>query len=510
MSRSRAAVSASTPRRSTGAASFGSLAIAAAAGIAVAAAVVVFHRALTGYFAQDDFAGLARAAGLLPRLSGAWRFISGQVYFDLMRGAAGLDPAPYHLASLAAHAACAALLALLLARRFSAPAAALAATAFATHPALFTALYSISGIGEILALLFALLATLAITSRGAVRWLALPAFALSLLSKESTLLLPVALAFGFAAPARPADRAGTGSRLRDPVLLALAVSAAAYLAYFLFGDVFSARSLPVDAAYAIDFGSAVPNALTYLGWTANFCILTVRGFTDAVDPPVFSWGAALAALWVGGAFARGLRERGWLLGGLAFALLLAPVLPLRNHTYHYYLYAPLAAAAWCLAAAFDALVSRLRLPAACAVAGVAIAALALNGWALVRKVETQPFIEPEMRADPTVDRARIARNAIEDLRAAGLRSRTRVWFWSPSLASGADPRAGYWESNLRSALMDGLAARVMLPQVVDVRFVRAFEPAPSTDRYAIYTRDGRLRVVEPATLDSLLRAHPLE
>lgn len=501
MPRSRAAVDSPAPRPRA-AAGPRLLAVTIAAGVAV----VVFHRALSYFFAQDDFAGLARAAGLLPRLSGAWRWVSGQLYFDVMRSVAALDPAPYHLASLIAHATCSALIGWLLARRFSAPAAALGAAFFACHPSLFTAVYSVSGIGEILALLFALLAVWAFTSRGPARWMALPAFVLSLLSKESTLLLPVVLAFGFAAPA-----GGRGGRSRmDPVLLALGAASAAYLAYFLFGDVFAARSLPVDAAYALDpVRSPLPNALTYLGWAANFCIVTVRGFTDAVDPPVFAWGAALAALWVAGAFVRPLRERGWLLGGLAFALLLAPVLPLRNHTYHYYLYAPLLGVAWCVGAAGDALFGRLRPLPAWAVASVVVLVLALNGWALVRKIETQPFVEPEMRADPTVDRARIARNVVDGLRAASLPSGTRVWFWSPTLEAGTDRRAGYWESNLRSALMDGLAVRVMLPQVAEVRFVRAFEPAPPSDRYAIYTRDGRLRVVEPATLDSLLRAHPL-
>jgi hypothetical protein len=42
-----------------------------------------------------------------------------------------------------------------------------------------------------------------------------------------------------------------------------------------------------------------------------------------------------------------------------------------------------------------------------------------------------------------------------------------------------------------------------------VRFVRDFEPARPTDRYAVYARDGRLRVLASAELDSLLRVHPL-
>ena len=114
------------------------------------AGVAVFRGALGLFFAQDDFAGLARAAGVLPRLQGPWRYLSGQLYFDVMHRLAGMHAWPYHAAGLAAHVACGVLLAQLLARRFSRTAAAFGAIAFVTHPAPFTAIYSVSGIGELL------------------------------------------------------------------------------------------------------------------------------------------------------------------------------------------------------------------------------------------------------------------------------------------------------------------------------------------------------------------------
>ena len=61
---------------------------------------------------------------------------------------------------------------------------------FAAHPAAFTAVYWVSATGDILALAFALAALLAARRADARRWWAVPLFALSLLSKESTLLLP--------------------------------------------------------------------------------------------------------------------------------------------------------------------------------------------------------------------------------------------------------------------------------------------------------------------------------
>src|SRR5206468_2432455 len=73
---------------------------------------------------------------------------------------------------------------------------------------------------------------------------------------------------------------------------------------------------------------------------------------------VFAWGAILAGLWIAGLFSARLRARGWAPAGALTLAFLLPVLPLGNHTYHYYLYAPLAGAAWCVAAAFDALLDR--------------------------------------------------------------------------------------------------------------------------------------------------------
>jgi hypothetical protein len=490
---------------------------------AVVAGVIVFHRALATWFSQDDFYGLARAAGLAPRIAGVWRWLSHQAFFDVLRPLAGLDPLPYHVAGLTAHAATAVLLAVLLARRVGPPAALVGAVFFAAHPALFTALYWIAAIGDVLALLFGLAALLLVTRRDATRWLALPAFALSLLAKESSLLLPLAaLAF---TPRRP--------RGRDPVVLSLAALAALHLGAFVAGNAFGVRDRSsAMTPYAIGWGANLwENALTYLGWTANFLVPTVRSFTDAVDRGVHPWGIALAALWFVGAAWRPLRERGWLMAGALWLLLIAPVLPLRNHTYHYYLYAPLAGMAWCVAALCDAALAERPAPrpakrggappgsrpaaAAWTIAGVLAALLTLNGYLLVAKIERAPFVLPELRADPTVDRGRIARRVMESLVAYGLPPGVTLHFWSPTAASldphgralaAPAPRATYWEANVRDALLGGLAVRVMIPQVDRVTFVREFTPVSDRERYAVYLPDGMVRVVTSAEVDSILRA----
>src|SRR6266487_7110288 len=83
---------------------------AASALLVAAASVLVWHRALGYFFSQDDFAKLATVVGLAPRLLGPWRYLGNQLFYDLLHALAGLDPRPYHLASLACHLGCSLLL----------------------------------------------------------------------------------------------------------------------------------------------------------------------------------------------------------------------------------------------------------------------------------------------------------------------------------------------------------------------------------------------------------------
>jgi hypothetical protein len=393
-----------------------------------------------------------------------------------------------------------------LARRFAgAGAAAVAAAAFGTHPALFTALYSVSGIGELLAAAFGV-ATLLLAMRSDGRaWLALPLFALSLMSKESTLLWPLALLL----PLWPG-----GARPRRDVAVGLLAVAGAYAAAFAMRDVFGARAaVDPNAAYALRFDRGVlDNLLSYLGWAVTIALPFVRSFTDAVDRSVFAAGVALALAWLAGLAWPALRRRGWLAGGALFALALVPVLPLAHHTYHYYLYAPLAGGAVAVAAACDAVAQRLARGMRTPLLAAAGLLLAINGAALVHRIETYPFVDPELRSDPTVDRARIAANAIGDLRAAALAPGTSLRLWSPaSIArvreSGGDPsHESYWEINVRSALYDGLAVRVCLPALRSVRFVRAFSAADPRVRWGVYLPNGHLRVGTTAEIAAALAA----
>ena len=523
--------------------------------LAAAAAIAVYQGALHYFFAQDDFSGLARARGLAPPLTGIWRWLSGQGYFDLMRPFGLASAAPYHAVSLAVHAATSGLLASLLCRRFAWPAALAGALFYAAHPAHYTALYSVSGIGELLSALFTLLAIRLATRRGGARWLAPLAFALALISKESVLLLPLALwpRSGWLAPADAQggalderDRArhvteGPAPPSERRLIGALAGVALVVAAMIFASDVFGLRThLATSAPYAVSPGPHVAaNLATYAGWAVNVLILTVRGFSDAIDPSVYPWAAAAAAAWLLGFSSRKLRARGWAAGGLTFLALLAPVLGLRNHTYHYYLVAPLLGVAWCVSAALDLAIGRsvageakreprhsprtAKAPAARTSATsprgllpililILGAIMVLNGVLLVHKIETYPFTDPRLRSDATVDRARIARNVYDGLRAAELSPGAPLILWSPASLreeQAANPAADvrhetYWERNVRSALMDGLAIRVLFPTSGDVTFVHQYAPPARDARVALYDVDGSLRVMTSAALDSAI------
>src|SRR5262249_4795265 len=143
------------------------------------------------------------------------------------------------------------------------------------------------------------------------------------------------------AGARGSGRTGRDAAGSWALTLALAAIALVYLAAFAAGNAFGVRDrLSGVAPYAFGLGSHIgANGLTYLGWTVAFALPVVQGFSDAVDPAVRPWAIGALVLWLAGLASRALRRRGWRVGGATWLSFLLPVLPLRNHTYHYYLYA---------------------------------------------------------------------------------------------------------------------------------------------------------------------------
>jgi hypothetical protein len=513
------------------------------AGVAAAGAWV-FRHALAQFFSADDFYWLARAAGLLPHLHSPWRYLSGEIYFFALWPLAGLHPWAYHAASLLMHLAGALLLYRLLLRTLSAPAAFAGAIAFVTHPAHVTATYWISAVGSPMALLLSLLATFAALRRDRARWLAVPLFAAAILARESVMFLPLALAVlldwdtrrapesGGHGAARSAAHGTTARAMRswhDPLLITLAGLSLAEIVFMLGSRVMGPAT--GTAPYALSAGRGlVRGALTYLGWTVNFLLPTVRSYQDAIEPQAYAWGVGALALWLAGLASPGLRRRGWLAAGAFYAAMLLPVLPVTHHTYHYYLCPSLIGFGWCVGAALDwalerATVQRERrptrtraVPAAAASANAPLAwslslaiafALIVNATLLVSKIESMPFMDTSLHADTTVDRGLIAERAITSLRHADLAPHTRLLFWSPLArgpAGAQENRESYFETNVRTALFDGLAARLFFRQIDSVGFVREYASLPARYRWAVYRPDGVLRVSTSAEIDSSLAA----
>jgi len=479
-----------------------------AAVCAAAIAVWTFRGALGYGFSQDDFLGLARATGHAERLPFGWRWLSHQLWWDVVAQWTGSSAAAAHLLSIGAHALVGAALAWLLARRLPA-AAALAGAAFvASHPSAYTAAYWASANGDLLATLLSL-AVLACAFTPRVRWLALPCFGAALLAKESVLLLPIA--WGAVAVWGPHARASVRDVARDRVwwaCVALAVIAA------VTARLGSRAPALGGEAYALSLAAIPGNVLSYDGWLLDRWLATVKAFKDGVDSGVFAWGVALNVAWLAGVFVPALRRTGWIAAGIAWFAMLAPVLPLANHTYHYYLYAGLPAAGLMIASLLAAAWPRLPRAAGWAIALVFAAFCAVDGHVLVTKIERAPFVVEGLRSDAIVDRARIAANAIHDLRAAALPPHTRLRMWSPqsqamSAADGVPAgQEGYYEANVRAALLDGLALRVTFPNVDSVSFVRAFDPADTLAGWAVYRYDGGLRALPARELERMLASGP--
>jgi hypothetical protein len=477
-----------------------------AAFLAAALGAWTFRGSLRYGFSQDDWTGLARAGGLAERLAPGWRWLSHQAFWDLVAGPLHANAAAAHALVLAAHALSSALLVLLLARRLGAPAALIGGAFFATHFAQFTALYWLSANGDVVATLLGLAAVWAFIERGPRRWSAAPLFLLALLAKESVLGLPLKLA---AISAFMPYRGRLHAPWRDPLVWALIGISLAWFVILRPGQQGAALG---DVAYAVDARAAFPNLLTYAGWTLNSWLPTVRDIGDRVSPAEFGWALALLGTWIGACVVPALRERGAGAALAAFVAMLGPVLPLAAHTYHYYLVAGLPSAALLGSAIADTVFGRVPRAAAWTAAVAVAAVLAVNGGALADRMEHAPFKAEGLRADPVVDRALIAANALADLRAADLPAGAALRLWSPQAqamaASEGVPtdREGYYETNLRTALAGGLAVRVALPQVASASFARTFDPADSLAWWAVCRYDGRLRVLRAGELASTIAA----
>ena len=413
----------------------------AAAGVVLAAAIAVYLPGLEAGFVGDDFMILHRLRQV-GSPADALRFFQGE-FFEYYRPlgfvshaadwlTAGADPRRFHLTSILLHAA-ATLIVWLLARTLAPGtwAAPVAALLFGLHAANHEAVMWISARFDLLATLFALLATLALVRGAMDPFLPAGLFLLALLSKESAAALPIAAAgwyvFGLNLPraavlarlwpwgaalavyaalratAGGVPAAGGPGRLFKLVALFVAVTMIVLVAgrWPAVASAVSARRRPLAAALA---GALVMLALLAAAGPERAAVfaaekLTVAGFavTNLLSPVAvhvrwpFYLDTSRAAAWAGGFAAAALAvtlmvvllprlaAQGRTL--FAAALLAAALLPVSALTEGTrYLYLPSAALALLVAMLVAALSPRAqRHAAAVAVLLAAVSAADVSG-----------------------------------------------------------------------------------------------------------------------------------
>jgi len=473
-----------------------------------ALAALTFRRCLNYFFSEDDFSFLARVLGLKPQPGplaplGA-RVLSTRLYFRLMKSAFDLDPVPYHAASLALHAANAALV-FAVARRMSPSrmTAAIAGAVFASSDIAFTAVFWISGVQDLMASFFMLLSVY-IWMRGndgsKVHVAASAAtLGLSLASKESAVLLPLALlGLGVAA--------GKRARAALPPLTPHFGISAAFLALLAL----QRQHVPAGGAYETGLSTdLLHNLSTYISWTVDV-FTPFKDKVAAIDRNAWRLALPVGAAALGLLFTwRGpLKVKGWACAAWYLSAI-APVLPLLRHTYLYYLYPAAPAAAILFALLTERARARAgggtgaRAFAAAAVTAAAAATVCALGVANVNAREREK-LPPDMTLpyDHVLRSAVLARNAVESMAEAPLPDRARVLLISPfeevetDLAPGLRSRTPLTRATydvVRAALRDGLVLRLFHPGIDQVRFSYEMKPRYEDHHAFLYDAMGRLR-----------------
>ena len=468
--------------------------------VALLATFLVYATALRTFFAQDDVSFLLRARGVEPTPWSLARPLSEGWTWRAMDAAFGLHPLPYHAFQMALHLGSTALVYAIgrtLLRSW--PAAFAAALLFGVSPVGFTPLHWTSGIVELLVTFFSLAAFLTwlrARERGSMALAAASGVLVlaALLSKESAILLPGVL---LVTHWRLGDRAP--ARLLVPPLAAAALYAIGFvvtlrLVHYIGSEAYSMTAAPAFVAL---------NALTYLGW-----LVLPRAVPDAIAS--MQTGMAVPGAVVALALALALHTQRRHarhpeeIGAAWFLLLLSPGVPLRHHTYLYYLYSARPGLAWGLAGAGRravlALAARRRLaPAAAWLAGGALALVVANGAVAVQAREHA--MRGSFPLDKTMRESLLLGNAVADLDSARLAPGTPIAFVNPApiqhVAFADTSKAAVITSYLplEGALRRGEAIRLFFPDARYRGFGRTLPREWEDAEVFLFRDDGNLRAM---------------
>ena len=443
-------------------------------------------RIFTTWFAQDDFRWLLRAASGGPTEWSAPRVLSMTLYFRAWHALFGLAPWAYHALSLALHLGAGLLLYRVLARRLAGALAAAAAALVLTSPALFDALHWVSGIADLLCAFFLAVTVWLVTGGEGPgrRWLSVASYALALASKEIAVgALPVLMVLHV----RGGGRTGALRALVSAALAILAALAASGAWQTTAGGSYAwtpaaiLHNLPAFATVAVAGGAAYRQP-SDLDW--------------ARLPWVQAVGWGILAAWLLALMVR--RSAAAWLGCAWFLGLLAPVVMLERQFQFYYLCCALPG----LAASCAFLVAGLAAPRVRALGWLAVALVAAQVAAVEARTGAHLKLAP-LPTDFVLRRSLIARNAIGDLARARAPLKQRLvmlgqqpvdaaWQGRSTTEATDYTRDPWWDENVRGALSDGEAMRVMIPGVREVAFKAWLDAEDTASTIAGYRIDGHL------------------
>ena len=463
----------------------------------LAAAVFVHGGALTGFFAADDIDFLSRAVGV-DRTPWGWaRPLPGMLRWRWFTAWFGVHPFPHLALAWLLHAGSALLIARIVILSGLGRNAALAAgVLFAGSSIAYTSTRWASGLGEVMATAFALSAlTLHLEcrrgARPALAWLAGACAVAAVGSKESVLLLPLALL----AFERLVSGRGTGrGAMREIAWLGGLAAALVVVAWRVAPHV-------AGEAYALDFSPSalITNLCTYAAWLVRIGD-PIRDRASVAQPALLVQGLVVLASWGLAAWWERKQAARPMSAGLSwFLLILAPVIPLTGHTYLYYLLTPLAGAAIGAGVLLASLGSRTRF----APAILSIVLLAYVGNEALRIRERQTLAVGGIVVDRVARESSLLRRSLADLRASHVVSGDTIVFVSPYPARAVDATHGEVRSSdsgfssqayvpLVSALRGGKALALFIPGVTVLGMGEGLEHEWERARVFRFENDGSL------------------
>jgi hypothetical protein len=426
--------------------------------------VACFFPVTKYFFLQDDFMLIEKAAmrsgSVLSGLSGVedgkFRPLTRFVYFISMYKIFGLNPLPYHVASLLIHIMNVFLLYVLLVRfELKRNTALILSTVFALHVGFLNAVAWISCIQQLVAELFVLLALnsgiLAFRRKSTRLTVVTSAlYVLALFSMEQSYAVPLLLflyVYLEAGTEAGVSRTREAFRRTAPYLSILGI----YILFMVAG-----REIPTEGPYALSLGSNVwSNLLIYLDWAFDLSVL--MPFAAELRSP----GLTVAHLFIIFLIVYGLaRGRGrMVVFSLAYYVLtLLPVLFLQDHRFYYHNYVPFLGMLLLLSPLLDDL-NRLLIERRTRVAGLCLVGfvglVAFMSFTKVRANERNVITTAPLARDFVLRRAVVAKNVYDDIKQKRVRVPKGGKLYMVFKEEGS-----WFSTNAIAALGDGSALRL--------------------------------------------------